>query len=690
MPADEKARQVSVAVRLRGDVRGEAFAAEAARLDDLRAGDSWHFDHVYQPSSTNSELFETSVQHVVAGVCRGTGGIVLAGGVAEAGRILTGKGDDDSLVGRAVQQIFDEICSQRSRRYMLHVSYLEMTSTRMWDLLAGGREVKLDDRHRAKEISRRVVRHGPEDISECLSEGNQCRGHANLAKELAAGSHSVFVIDMGFRSASETKTQKSTLTFVDLDGLDSAPPSEAGREPARRNLSFLGRSLRRLSGPLWALLRRPLEASLSMALICSISTGRRGYAQSRRVVDAAALWVTQGEEDQTAEQTTIRELEGQVQALQAELAASVPRCEVLALTEQVQSLERQQEDLRGAYAAAVKRAEDAERRLKDATKELEGLRLHAKSETAHAPEPPSVTPAKEPRPRRSRAAVKVQPAWQDLIGLNQPVKRRRREEEEEMKPEKLLRGGAARAPAAPAESCKGAGPCKLPAAGAAPRVEAQDFARPSAEERMEALLAENARGGAPAPAPVTPARSQPATARRQRQAVPPLLALPPPPGLPSGASPTPPDPSPPRRRRRRSQDLSDEAAKAALAEAEAHQAKIHKLQEELAKRRQGMQVKRPAPALREVPLESPKGPAKPAFQAPMPKILPKPDVKEAARGMAPRVDAPSESEVALSELRERLRQVRQRGEAVEAANKHVQASAVRLSGGGRAAAPTEA
>eukprot|EP00439_Symbiodinium_sp_Y106_P006539 s7827_g1.t1 len=62
MPSDEKVRQVSVSLRLRGDSRGEVFSAEATmpRLNDLRAGDAWYFDHVYQPGSTNSDIFETS------------------------------------------------------------------------------------------------------------------------------------------------------------------------------------------------------------------------------------------------------------------------------------------------------------------------------------------------------------------------------------------------------------------------------------------------------------------------------------------------------------------------------------------------------------------------------------------------------------------------------------------------------
>eukprot|EP00439_Symbiodinium_sp_Y106_P045276 s1690_g5.t1 len=211
------------------------------------------------------EIRGYQVSPSVASVCRGNGGIILAGGLAEIGRMLTSQGDDDSLLGRAVQQIFAEICSQRSRRYWLHVSYVEMTATRMWDLLASGREVKLDERQRAKEISRRAVRHGPEDIGECLNEGNQCRSRSNLQRELKAGSHSVFMLDMDmeFRSAGETKMQKSTLTLVDLHGLDSASMSEAiGREASRKDLCLLGRALRRLSGPLWALLRRPLESTI--------------------------------------------------------------------------------------------------------------------------------------------------------------------------------------------------------------------------------------------------------------------------------------------------------------------------------------------------------------------------------------------------------------------------------------------
>ncbi|CAE6962800.1 unnamed protein product [Symbiodinium sp. KB8] len=92
------------------------------------------------------------------------------------------------LLGRAVQQIFAEICTQRSRRYWLHVSYVECFGGRERRAEVSGKaEDRLETCHRLEEISRRAVRHGPEDIGDCLNEGNQCRSRSHLQRELKAG-----------------------------------------------------------------------------------------------------------------------------------------------------------------------------------------------------------------------------------------------------------------------------------------------------------------------------------------------------------------------------------------------------------------------------------------------------------------------------------------------------------------------
>ncbi|CAK9069760.1 unnamed protein product [Durusdinium trenchii] len=547
---------ISVAVRLRPTQGPVAWESSQKFLVD-RSGERWHFDQVFGPRASTWDLYETSVQHVIDAFCDGATCTIFACGPRASGKTFTMQGGDGpGLVQLAATHIWE-----RAPQQLLQVSYLEVTDS-VRDLLSGAQLTRP-----WQEMTRKAVRSGPEEILRCLLEGNRCRRRDAPSSR----SHTVFLIHMESRTRME-RCELCCLSLVDLAAWDG---EDIGDSTSRSFLA-LSATLRRerspsRAEPLTQLLRRPLEASAQVVIICAISAGTESFEQSRRVLE---FFSPREEQERTQTLTHVQE---EVQALRAaheghaQLEGKV--CDLEMETQELRLSLRMEQD------AALTRQSELEERLRKTEAQLDAL-VQWKKSFAGSCEP--VAPSE---------------------AFGAPDMKRRRLEEEKAESPYRQQGETAL------------------------QVASELMRRLSAEERMDALIAESHQtSSGPGPTKRSPHALDPAGPKKvpERHTSPELLALP--------APPTPKVRNGRRRPQFASASAAHTVAKAAQAEAEARQTRIRQLQQELVRQREALASKRRAPE---------------------------------DSGMAPE-SRPTEGEVALSELREKLKksqEERQMGEA---------------------------
>eukprot|EP00931_Biecheleriopsis_adriatica_P104379 TRINITY_DN79062_c0_g1_i1.p1 TRINITY_DN79062_c0_g1~~TRINITY_DN79062_c0_g1_i1.p1 ORF type:complete len:1191 (+),score=283.38 TRINITY_DN79062_c0_g1_i1:86-3658(+) len=442
-----RSRNISVAIRVRPLVESErrhstsnVLAAwdvvdvEPGSLMDRKTGEVWHFDQVFGPGTSTEELFEVSVRDVVDSFCEGVNGTVFAYGQTASGKTFTmqGNGSKPGVMQLAVHEIFEQIRLQRERTYMMHVSYLEIYNEQVFDLLSEDvAEVRVLDDHQGhselRNLTRRPVTSGPEDIIGCLAEGDHHR-HKGETKmnEHSSRSHAILMIDMECRfphgAHGNYAVTKSTLSLVDLAGSEGLRNTEATGE-RRREGKNINRSLLALSqvinsladqtrsskashisfrdSKLTRILQRSIGGNAQTAIICAVSPAPFNYAETRRTLDFASrakcvrtrvatnLW-TEGS------QGHIRQLRGEIEALQAELGAKgvedfvepspARGCSVDSLPSaskvRAEQLQEEAQRLRLAYEEAKARADAAEEQLQAAEERRQRKMRGAKGASA--------------------------------------------------------------------------------------------------------------------------------------------------------------------------------------------------------------------------------------------------------------------------------------------------------------------
>ena len=166
------------------------------------------FDSVYDWNSEQANIFAETAYPVCENVITGYNGTIFAYGQTGTGKThtITGVPKDPELKGimpRAFDNIFAQIASDKSKQFLVRVSYLEIYNEMIRDLLSkkGGRggSDNLDLRDKdtgvyVKDLSAFVVK-DPSDMMKVFTEGNIARHTAATSmNEHSSRSHSVFTI----------------------------------------------------------------------------------------------------------------------------------------------------------------------------------------------------------------------------------------------------------------------------------------------------------------------------------------------------------------------------------------------------------------------------------------------------------------------------------------------------------------
>lgn len=159
-------------------------------------------DRIYDPYASTQDLYHGNVQHVVKTcVNDGYNVTVFAYGQTGSGKTFTMMGDHQNLgiVPRAVDEVFEFISQDRSREYLLRVSYLEIYNETLKDLLADPRSTPRLTIHENEKgrvyvngLREEVVTH-PMQVMDTLAKGEKAR-HVGATdwNERSSRSHTVF------------------------------------------------------------------------------------------------------------------------------------------------------------------------------------------------------------------------------------------------------------------------------------------------------------------------------------------------------------------------------------------------------------------------------------------------------------------------------------------------------------------
>ncbi|KAL0482030.1 centromere-associated protein CenpE [Acrasis kona] len=193
------------------------------------------FDHVFQPCSKTTDVYNIMAEKISCGVVDGYNGTIFAYGQTSSGKTYTMKGclDEQGIVTMSIHDVFKRIAEYPNREFCVRASYIEIYNENIVDLLQEAKQLETLKIH--EDVQRGVyvgnlkeqVTQRPEDAVQLMEQGERLRhfGGTNM-NEKSSRSHTIFRLCIESREMIECKNEEpqygpirvSTLNLVDLAG----------------------------------------------------------------------------------------------------------------------------------------------------------------------------------------------------------------------------------------------------------------------------------------------------------------------------------------------------------------------------------------------------------------------------------------------------------------------------------------
>uniref|UniRef100_A0A4W5P4K4 Kinesin-like protein n=1 Tax=Hucho hucho TaxID=62062 RepID=A0A4W5P4K4_9TELE len=229
--------------------RGDKYIPKFHGEDHVVVGSKpFQFDRVFQPNTTQEQVYNACAQKIVKDVLEGYNGTIFAYGQTSSGKTHTMEGnlhdtDGMGIIPRIVQDIFNYIYSMdENLEFHIKVSYFEIYLDKIRDLL--------DVSHHCffcpQGCTERFVC-SPEEVMDTIDEGKSNRHVAvTNMNEHSSRSHSIFQINVKQENTATEQKLSGKLYLVDLAGSEKV--SKTGAEGAvldeakniNKSLSSLG------------------------------------------------------------------------------------------------------------------------------------------------------------------------------------------------------------------------------------------------------------------------------------------------------------------------------------------------------------------------------------------------------------------------------------------------------------------
>ncbi|CAL8086936.1 unnamed protein product [Calicophoron daubneyi] len=220
-------------------------------------GKSFTYDHVFQPKSTQLEVYEVVAKPIVTDVLNGYNGTIFAYGQTSSGKTYTMEGilgDPvfQGVIPRIIHDIFNHIYQMdENLEFHIKVSYFEIYMDKIRDLLDVSKTNLSvhEDKDRVPYVKGATERFvsSPEEVFDVIDEGKANRHVAvTNMNEHSSRSHSVFMITVRQENMETQKKLHGKLYLVDLAGSEKVAKTGAEgtvldeAKNINRSLSALG------------------------------------------------------------------------------------------------------------------------------------------------------------------------------------------------------------------------------------------------------------------------------------------------------------------------------------------------------------------------------------------------------------------------------------------------------------------
>ncbi|XP_074841067.1 kinesin-1 heavy chain isoform X2 [Carettochelys insculpta] len=247
-------RPLNESERTRGDRDITKFQGEDTVII---ASKPYVFDHVFQSTTTQEQVYNDCAKKIVKDVLEGYNGTIFAYGQTSSGKTHTMEGklhdpDGMGIIPRIVQDIFNYIYSMdENLEFHIKVSYFEIYLDKIRDLLDVSKTNLSvhEDKNRVPYVKGCTERFvcSPDEVMDTIDEGKSNRHVAvTNMNEHSSRSHSIFLINVKQENTQTEQKLSGKLYLVDLAGSEKV--SKTGAEGAvldeakniNKSLSALG------------------------------------------------------------------------------------------------------------------------------------------------------------------------------------------------------------------------------------------------------------------------------------------------------------------------------------------------------------------------------------------------------------------------------------------------------------------
>ena len=218
-----------------GESSNKLYVSE---LDYIGRGErSYTFDNIFNESSNNQQVFETTVSPLLHSILEGYNATCFAYGMTGSGKTHTMLGDiynvstgEKGLCYLTVEKLFELMSYQSDKQFMIRISYLEIYNEQVIDLL-DDKQAQLmivEDPVRGvfvPELKEIEVSH-PTELVELIVDGNSRRTMASTsANQFSSRSHAILQISIQTSGNSLDMIDQvyySKLSLIDLAGSERA------------------------------------------------------------------------------------------------------------------------------------------------------------------------------------------------------------------------------------------------------------------------------------------------------------------------------------------------------------------------------------------------------------------------------------------------------------------------------------
>lgn len=268
--------------------------------------DAFHFDHIFNESRSNNEVFEEVVKPIVDASMQGFNGTVFAYGQTSSGKTYTMSGThkDLGIIPLTINYIFYSIDNTPGREFLLRVSYMEIYNEKVNDLLEiKKKHLKLHEDINGQvvvDVEERVCKNSQEVLEEKYKGDKSRRIGVTNMNERSSRSHTIFRIILESRTTDDEDgaVKVSHLNLVDLAGSERAGQSGATGDRFKEgchinsSLTTLGLVINQLSegqegqfisfrdSKLTRLLQSSLGGNAMTAVICAVTPAAEDQTQN--------------------------------------------------------------------------------------------------------------------------------------------------------------------------------------------------------------------------------------------------------------------------------------------------------------------------------------------------------------------------------------------------------------------------